>query len=251
MRSTLTFPLAGAICLTMALTAAAEFKVQYPDAETGEFSIEPIGDIGRDPKRAHSGELSSVQEFEYGVNGFWRTELELEQERDAGPGASMHFSAVTWENILQLTQRGEHWADSGFFFEFSKNTLADSPNGVTFGPIFRKEFFHTINTVNLFLEHDVGPGWASGRPGFIYAWETRIALGTPIEPGFQAYGQPSGFEPFNSGWPQDNRIGPQLFGTISNIGPGSLRWNGGILFGIRPWAPRETWRWQAEYEIHF
>jgi hypothetical protein len=251
MRSTLTLPLAGAICLSMALPAAAEFKVRYPDAETGEFAIEPVGDIGRDPKRAHSGELSSVQEFEYGVNGFWRTELELEQERDAGPGQSMHFSAVTWENILQFTQRGEHWADSGFFFEFSKNTLADSPNGVMFGPIFRKEFFHTINTVNLFLEHDVGPGWASGRPGFIYAWETRIALGTPIEPGFQAYGQPSGFEPFNSGWPQDNRIGPQLFGTISNIGPGSLRWNGGILFGIRPWAPRETWRWQAEYEIHF
>ena len=110
---------------------------------------------------------------------------------------------------------------------------------MTFGPIFRKEFFHTINTVNLFLEHDVGPQYASGRPGFIYAWETRIALGTPIEPGFQAYGQPSGFEPFNSGWPQDNRIGPQVFGTISNIGPGSLRWNGGILFGIRPWAPRD------------
>ncbi len=242
---------AAALGLTLATPAVADFKVQYPDAETGEFAIEPLGDISHDPLAAHSGELSSVQEFEYGVNSFWRTELELEQERDAGPGQSIHFSQVTWENIFQFTERGQHWVDSGFFFEFGKTTLADSPNEVTFGPIFRKEFFHTINTVNLFMQKDVGGEFASGRPGFLYAWETRIALGTPIEPGFQAYGQPSSFEEFNSGWPQDNRIGPQLFGTINNIGPGTLKWNGGVLFGIRPWAPLVTWRWQAEYEIHF
>ncbi len=81
------------------------------------------------------------------------------------------------------------------------------------------------------MEHDVGTPYASGRPQFLYAWETRLALGTPIEPGFQAYGQPSSFPGYNSGWPQDNRIGPQLFGTISNVGPGSIKWNGGILFG--------------------
>jgi hypothetical protein len=242
---------AGAAISLAARPAAADFKVELPDAETGEFAVEPLGDIGHDPLAAHSGELSSTQEFEYGVNGFWQTELELEQEREAGPGQSIHFSQVTSENIFQFTERGERWIDSGFFFEFGKSTLADTSNEVTFGPIFRKEIFHTINTVNLFIQKDVGGQFASGRPGFLYAWETRIALGTPIEPGFQAYGQPSSFDGFNSGWPQDNRIGPQLFGTVSNIGPGTLKWNGGIMFGIRPWAPLTTWRWQAEYEIHF
>ena len=76
-------------------------------------------------------------------------------------------------------------------------------------------------------------------------------LGTPVEPGFQAYGRPSAFEGFNSHWPQDNRIGPQLFGSISNIGPGTLKWNAGILFGVTSASPRETIRWQLEYEIHF
>lgn len=245
-------PLAGfVLSVAAAMPATADFKVRYPDAEPGEFAIEPVGAISHDPLAAHSGGLSPVEEFEYSVNSFWRTELELEQERAAGPGESIHFSAVTSENIFQFTERGQYWADSGFFFEFSKNTLANSPNGVTFGPIFRKEFFHTINTVNLFMQHDVGTPYASPRPAFLYAWETRIALGTPIEPGFQAYGQPSSFPEYNSGWPQDNRIGPQLFGTVLHLGPGDLKWNGGILFGIRPWAPRETWRWQAEYEIHF
>jgi hypothetical protein len=233
-----------------ALPAMADFKVQQPDAETGEIAIEPLGDYGHDPLGAHSGEISFAQELEYGVNGFWRTELELEQQRSAGPGQTLNFSQVTWENILQFTERGQYWADAGFFAEFGKTTLAGTPNETTFGPIFRKEMFGTINTVNLLLEKDIGR-FASGRPGFLYAWETRIALGTPIEPCFQAYGQPSSFAGFNSGWPQDNRIGPQLFGTIAQLGPGDLKWNGGILFGIGSAAPRETLRWQAEYEIHF
>ena len=101
----------------LAMPAAADFKVQYPDAETGEFAIEPIGDIGHDPLAAHSGELSSAQEFEYGVNSFWRTELELEQERDAGPGESIHFSQVTWENIFQFTERG----NIGWIVDFSSS----------------------------------------------------------------------------------------------------------------------------------
>ena len=79
--------------IAIAIPAAADFKVQQPDAETGEFAIEPLGDFGHDPLPAHSGELSSTQEFEYGVNGFWRTELELEQEREAGPGQSIQFQS--------------------------------------------------------------------------------------------------------------------------------------------------------------
>ena len=252
MRHISTLVASASFFLATTLPAAADFKVQYPDPETGEFAVEPIGDIGQDPLAAHNGELSSVTEFEYGVNNHWRTELELETNRDAGPGQSIHFGQVTWENIFVFGERDEYWMDSGFFFELGKTTLADTPNEVTFGPIFRKEFFHTINTVNLFLQHDVGTAYSSGRPLFQYRWETRIALGTPVEPGFQAYGMPPSFpEHSNTGWPNDNRIGPQLFGTISNIGPGTLKWNGGILFGIRPWAPRDTWRWQAEYEIHF
>ena len=191
--------LAGAVLgLATTVPAAADFKVQQPDAETGEIAIEPLGDIGHDPLAAHSGEASFTEEFEYGVNGFWRTELELEQERSAGPGQSVNFSQVTSENIFQFTERGEYWADAGFFAEFGKTTLADSPDETTFGPIFRKEIFGTIDTVNLFIEKDIGNN-ASARPAFLYAWETRIALGTPIEPGFQAYGQPSGFAGYNSG----------------------------------------------------
>ena len=73
----------------------------------------------------------------------------------------------------------------------------------------------------------------------------------PIEPGFQAYGQPGPFGHFAALGQQDHRVGPQLFGKVEKIGPGSLNWNGGVLFGLTPAAPRLTLRWQAEYELHF
>ena len=130
--------------------------------------------------------------------------------------------------------------------------MPDTPNEVTFGPIFRKEFFHTINTVNLFLTHDVGTAYASGQAAISAIAGRRASRSERrLSPAFRPTDSRASFPEFNSGWPQDNRIGPQLFGTISNIGPGTLKWNGGILFGIRPWAPLTTWRWQAEYEIHF
>jgi hypothetical protein len=70
-------------------------------------------------------------------------------------------------------------------------------------------------------------------------------------PGLSGLGHPCPFKGFNSHWPQDNRIGPQLFGTVSNFGPGTLKWNALILFGVTSASPRETTRWQLESEIHF
>jgi hypothetical protein len=238
------------LLLATVVSAAADFKVRMPDANPGEIAIEPLGDYGHDPNPAHSGELSLTQELEYGVNGFWRTELEFEQNRDAGPGQSLNFSHVTSENFFVFTERDQYWLDAGLFAEFGKATIRGNPNEFTLGPMFRKEILGTINTVNLFIQKEVGPN-SSQQPFFVYAWETRLALGTPIEPGFQAYGNPSGFEGFNSHWPQDNRIGPQMFGVVSNIGPGTLKWNAGVLFGVGSAAPRQTIRWQLEYEIHF
>ena len=78
-----------------------------------------------------------------------------------------------------------------------------------------------------------------------------MALGTVVEPGIQAYGEPGAFGHFAPASQQDHRIGPQLFTEIHNLGPGTLKMNGGVLFGLTPATPRQTWRWQLEYEVHF
>lgn len=243
---------AAALALCAALAAApvrADFRVWQPDAEPGEFALEHIGDYGYDRSAAKRGEQSYTGEAEYGVNNFWRTEVEAAWNRPPGTGYATSLTQFTTENVFQLTERGEYWADVGFYAEYGQSMQAGIANETTFGPILRKEFAGTINTVNLFIEKDIGEH-ASGRPAFLYAWQTRLALGTLIEPGFEAYGQPGSFGHFASMGGQDHRAGPQLYGTVLHLGPGTLVWNGGVLFGLTRAAPRETLRWQFEYEIH-
>ena len=234
----------------MTTAALADFKVQYPDAEAGEFELEEIGSYGRSGNPATDNEQSFVHELGYGVNNFWHTELEFETDRPGGPGNHLKFDQLTWENKFIFSERGQYWLDPGFFWEYGHGMLAGMPDETTFGPILRKEFFGTANTVNLFFEKELGKG-AEGRTNFLYKWETRFLTGWIVEPGFQAYGEPGPIGHFQPTGQQDHRIGPQLFAEIHSLGPGTLLMNGGVLFGLTPAVPRETFRWQLEYELHF
>ena len=167
------------------------------------------------------------------------------------------FTQLTSENLFQFTERGEYWLDAGFFAEYGQAMLKGNPNETTFGPIFRKDFWGLSNTINLFIEKDLGPH-SSGSPQFLWAWETRVdALQISwgrhftIEPGFQYYGVPGAIGHFGRWSEQDNRAGPQVFGKIFNLGPGTVEWNAGVLIGLTNAVPKLTPRWQIEYEIHY
>lgn len=249
----------GAFALGLAMLAAparADFKVWTPDVNQGEAAFENVGDLGFDHNRDKNGENSQTLEFEYGVTRWWQTELELEFNRDLGPGQRMMFNQITSENLFQFTERGEYWLDAGFFAEYGHALLKGNPDGTTFGPVLRKDFWGLSNTVNLFIAKDLGTH-AAGRPSFEYAWETRLDMlqvdfgRSYVTPGFQIYGAPGEIGHFPSFNQQDTRGGPQLFGKLFDIGPGAINWNGGVLFGLTRAAPAVTLRWQAEYEFHF
>jgi hypothetical protein len=250
---------AAALSLIGGGAAWADFKVWTPDVNKGELAVEHVGDLGSDPNSGKSGERSYTAEIEYGVTTWWQTELELEFERDPGSGAGQRtrFSQITSENLFQFTERGEYWLDAGFFAEYGQALPRGSANETTFGPVLRKDFWGLSNSINLFVEKDLGDH-AAGRPQFLYAWETRIdawemTFGRhfAVEPGFQYYGAPGQIGHFARWSDQDNRAGPQLFGKIFDIGPGTLEWNAGILIGLSAAVPTITPRWQLEYEIHF
>jgi hypothetical protein len=246
------------LCLAGPGAARADFKVFTPDVNRGELAVETVGDAGLDRDPAKNGERSYTTELEYGLTNWWMAELELEYNRDAGPNQPTLSNQATLENVFQFTQRGEYWLDAGFFAEYGQSLLKNVPNETTFGPILRKDFWGTSNTVNLFFQKDLGEH-ASGRPVFLYAWETRIDAWTveigqhflAVEPGFQYFGAPGPLGHFARWGAQDQRAGPQLFGQIYDIGPGSLEWNGGVLFGLTSAVPLTTVRWQFEYEIHY
>ncbi|HYB50540.1 MAG TPA: hypothetical protein VED47_05465 [Burkholderiaceae bacterium] len=236
--------------------AAADFKVWTPDVNQGLIELETVGDVATDPNASRSGEQSYTVEAEYGVTSWWLTELEFEFNRDPGENQSTYFSQITSENLFQFTERSQYWVDVGFFAEYGQAMQRGNPNETTFGPVLRKDFGGTSNSINLFLEKDLGPN-AVSRPAFLYAWETRIdawvrTLGRfVVEPGFQIYGQPGRLGQFPSWNHQDTRAGPQFFGKVLSLGPGTLEWNGGVLFGLTSAAPKTTVRWQLEYELHY
>jgi hypothetical protein len=241
--------LAGVI--TDPAIALADFKVKLPDAEFGELEVETVGSYGRSGDPLTNNEQNFVHEIEYGFTNFWKSGLEFETGRDPGPDNHFMFNQVTWENWLVLGERGQYWLDAALFAEYGRVTTTNSPDEIKFGPLLRKQIGPTINTVNLFLAKEIG-GFSSGDSvRFSYAWETRIATGWIIEPGFQAYGEPGPLGQFASINQQDHRIGPQLFGVVHDLGPGTLKYNGGILFGLTAAVPQQTLRWQLEYEIHF
>jgi hypothetical protein len=75
------------------------------------LAVESVGDAGFDPHASRSDEYTA--ELEYGVTSWWQTELELEFERDPGPGQATYFNQVTSENLFQFTERGQYWLDAG------------------------------------------------------------------------------------------------------------------------------------------
>ena len=66
--------------------------------------------------------LAGVTELEYGVNGWWTTELYIDGQ--ATSGESSLFTGYRWENRFRLLPR-EHWINPVLYFEFENINGAD------------------------------------------------------------------------------------------------------------------------------
>ena len=66
--------------------------------------------------------LAGATEFEYGVKGWWTTELYLDGQTTAGESAL--FTGYRWENRFRLLPR-EHWINPVLYFEFENLNGAD------------------------------------------------------------------------------------------------------------------------------
>ena len=64
------------------------------------------------------------------------------------------------ENIFQLTQPGEYWADFGFYFEYGQSLTRGrnaGPNAAVFGPLIAKDIGRTTHTLNVLFTRQLGP----------------------------------------------------------------------------------------------
>jgi hypothetical protein len=83
-----------------------------------EFSIKNVAGKPGDGNRF----LGSALELEYGLKGWWTTELYLDGQ--ATGGESSLFTGYRWENRFRLLPR-EHWINPVFYVEFENINGAD------------------------------------------------------------------------------------------------------------------------------
>jgi hypothetical protein len=111
--------------LVLPLLASAQDKPyfvaynhQLEEPDNLEISFNPV--IGF-PK-ASRGFLGSWAEFEYGLKGWWTTEIYLDGQATRGDSAL--FTGYRWENRFRPLLR-EHWINPVLYVEFSNTNGAD------------------------------------------------------------------------------------------------------------------------------
>lgn len=252
--------LAAALVILAPKGARADFHVVSPyEIDLGELEIEHNGDAVFDRRSDQRGATSYTTELGTGLTSWWHSEIELGFDRDPGASQPTLLTQAVWENMIQLTEPGEQFADVGFYFEYGQSTLTGhnaGPNEITFGPVIAKDIGRTVHTLNLFFTRQLGPDQSSQGLDVSYAWQSRWNVWAPLSPAVEIYGDAGtlGSSPALSR--QQLLVGPVGVGLLrlNDLGlgkGGNLKYEIGWLFGATPATARGTLRWRLEVEVPF
>jgi hypothetical protein len=226
--------------------AFAEKRVFKPDAEQGECEFETTGVYDIDPHKNKNAVQEYREAIGYGVNSFWHTELELENETQPTGDAITPFRVthMEWENIFQLVPKGEYWLDPGVYLAYEA-PLMDKQVGQFEGKILlEKDFQRISNILNVSFNKEVGGGADPHTDGGI-SWSTRYRLSQYFEPGFEYWNDFSAITHQLDYDQQSHQVGPCFYGRLFS----HLNYDVGYLFGISAGAPRGEMKWVLEYDF--
>jgi hypothetical protein len=254
------FVLAAALMMLAPRGGYADYHVFSPyEIDLGELEIEHNGDAVFDRRPDQRGATSYTTELGTGLTPWWHSELELGFDRAPGDDQPTLLTQAVWENMFQLTEPGEQFADVGFFFEYGQSTTTGhnaAANEITFGPVIAKDIGRTTHTLNLFFTRQLGPDQTSQGLDLSYAWQSRWNIWTPLSPAVEVYGDAGTLGNSPSLSRQQLLAGPVGVGLLhlNELGlghAGNLKYEIGWLFGATPATARGTLRWRLEVEIPF
>lgn len=242
-----------AVLLYSAAPAQAARHVYSPYVDEGEYEVETFFNQAVAGKSGLNGEGSYAGSIGYGINSWWKTEVEATWSRSYGGNSdlgSVVSDSVASENIFQLTERGEYWLDAGLLAEAEFVKQSGDHNNFTIGPLFAKEFGPSLTTVNLLFTQEFGSG-ASGGQSVDFRAQSVWRISPLFAPGGEAYWQPGkvgGLDGFNA---QGLIAGPVVTGGV-RFGPTvKLKYEIGYLFGLTNASPAGTVRGLLELEWRF
>jgi hypothetical protein len=227
---------------SLTATAGPADKVYRPIVEKGETEVEIRG--GYFDLHDSADEYAWVADFGYAFTSNWKSELVFEYEGETGEGAGPE--AVEWENLIVLTEQGEHWADVGLLIE-AEHTFSAAPEEFKLGLLLEKEIGPTIADLNLVAVKEFGHD-ASDETELEYRWQVKWRGNEALEWGVQGFGGVGTFE--HLGEDDGHSIGPAMFGVQRLANGNKVAYDAAILVGVNEQAPDITARFNIEFEIY-
>jgi high-affinity iron transporter len=250
-RPTMSLPKATAVpalLFGLALTghpaeSRADHVVYSPLVEDGEQAVEFRGHYDFDGQESLNGGEAYKLEYEWAPYSRWRTEVLVKFERD--PGASLDATEIASENVFQLTEQGQYWADFGLLAEFVYSLEDHGANALEIGLLGQKDFGRNEARVNLVFEQPLASG---AELEMEYRWQYRYRLSERFEPGIEMYGGAGEWGEFGSFDDHEQQLGPAAFGKVRTA-DGAFKYEVGLLFGLTDVTPDATVRFLLEYEF--
>jgi hypothetical protein len=240
--------LAGALAMPAAAVAGPASAIYSPIVDYREWELELKGGMFN-WGRGEEGERAAKLAFGYGLAPRWAVEFEAEYSQT--PGQAARVEEYEFENIIQLTEHGEHWLDAGIFAELEHNRLENS-NTLVLGPMFQTEIYRAQVNLNVYFErrlsalHTEGGEESDAREAIKYQAQWKYNLRAGFQPGVQAFGSLGDPAHLHS---EQLSVGPAFFGTLNLGDARSLRYDFAVLGGLTRGTPDAAVRFQLEYEF--
>ena len=233
----------AALCLQPAHAGPARY-VHMPNVEYGEREIEMVagGQRGGGEER----EDAALLLFGMGVTERWFTEIGTEFSRGSDTGTKLE--AVEWENIFQLTERGEYPVDVGLLLEVERAQDRDEGYEVKFGPLFQTDLGRFQLNANLLFERSFDTKEKS-ETELGYEWQVKYRWKPLLEFGAMGFGDMGKWDNWESSSEQKHQMGPAVFGKLSLGERQALKYDAAWLWGVTDGAPKNNFRMRVEYEF--
>lgn len=201
--------------------AEDDYVIYSPMVTQGETEVELRGYqmSAGNPALDRSGSFGVAAA--YSPTSWWKSEL-YTGPFDYSPTLDPMRRGYEWENIFQLADHGEFWADPGLLVSYVQSNLPGVPNAMEITPLLERNTEEYIQRLNVVFQKLLGVNWM-GRYNMRASYMADYKLSEEFSPGIEAYY-----------FPTDNthQMGPGFSGEWSYAEHRNLEYSGALLYGI-------------------
>ncbi len=221
---------------------ASALTVYSPYVEKGIVEIESENRFDFDSRSSEDKFRQHKIELGYGLTSNWKMEIvgELEKENQHG----YEYSATEVENIFQLTEVGQYWADVGVLAAYEFAHPQGAADKMEMFLLLSKNFSNFTTMANIGFEKEVGSNSNSNPEGEI-KWMAKYNYTPLFNPGVEYYGEFGEITHSGDYDEQKHRLGPVIYGKIGK----GLKYETGVLFGASKAAEDYAVKINLEYEF--